>query len=244
MKMQGPKGVITVGSSIEHAFDYDVECVEHAEAVVLDEALVANLEKLVNEDLDSSTKHAGSFEAAKQTKEVVLVNFLRANADIFAWSPLDMPGIPREVAEHSLDILPHSRAVQQRLRCFDEERHRAIGVELRKLLETGFIKEFFHPTWLANLVLVNKKNGKWRMCVDYTSLNKACPKVPFPLPRIDQIVDSTAGCELLCSLDAYSGYHQIKMKESDQLATFFITLFGMFCYVMMSFGLRDTGAMY
>jgi hypothetical protein len=72
MKMQGPKGVITVGSSIEHAFDYDVEYVEHAEAPVLDEALVANLEKLVNEDLDSSTKHAGSFEAAKQTKEVPL----------------------------------------------------------------------------------------------------------------------------------------------------------------------------
>jgi hypothetical protein len=73
----------------------------------------------------------------------------------------------------------------------------------------------FHPTWLANPVLVKKKIGKWRMCVDYTSLNKACPKVPFPLPRIDQIVYSTAGCELLCFLDAYSGYHQIKMKESD-----------------------------
>jgi hypothetical protein len=74
-------------------------------------------------------------------------------------------------------------------------------VELRKFLEARFIKEVFHPTWLANPVLV-KKNGKWRMCVDYTGLNKACPKVPFPLPRIDQIVDSTAGCELLCFLDA------------------------------------------
>jgi hypothetical protein len=91
---------------------------------------------------------------------VVLVNFLRANADIFAWSPSDMPGIPREVAEHSLDILPHSRVVQQRLRRFNEERCRAIGVELRKLLEAGFIKEVFHPTWLANRVLVKKKNGK------------------------------------------------------------------------------------
>jgi hypothetical protein len=107
----------------------------------------------------------------------VLVDFLRANADIFAWSPSDMLGIPREVAEHSLDILPHSRAVQQRLRRFDEEWRRAIGVELRKLLEAGFIKEVFHPTWLAYPVLVKKKNGKWRMCVDYTSLNKACPKV-------------------------------------------------------------------
>jgi hypothetical protein len=94
---------------------------------------------------------------------VVLIDFLCANADIFAWSASDMPGIPREVAEHSLDILPHSRAVQQRLRRFDEERRRTIGAELRKLLEAGFIKEVFHPTWLANPVLVKKKNGKWRM---------------------------------------------------------------------------------
>jgi hypothetical protein len=116
---------------------------------------------------------------------MVLINFLHANADTFAWSPSDMSGIPREVAEHSLDILPHSRAVQQRLWRFDEERRRAIGVELRKLLEACFIKEVFHPTWLANPVLVKKKNEKWRMCVDYTSLNKACPKVRFPSPRID-----------------------------------------------------------
>jgi hypothetical protein len=90
-----------------------------------------------------------------------------------------MPGIPREVAEHSLDILPHARAVQQRLRRFDEERRRAIGAELQKLLVAGFIKEVFHPTWLANPILIKKKNGKWRMCIDYTSLNKACLKFPF-----------------------------------------------------------------
>jgi hypothetical protein len=94
----------------------------------------------------------------------MLVDFLHANTDIFAWSSSDMPGIPREVAEHSLGILPHSRAVQQRMRRFDEERRRAIGVELRKLLEVGFIKEVFHPTWLANPVLVKKRMGS-RGCV-------------------------------------------------------------------------------
>jgi hypothetical protein len=87
---------------------------------------------------------------------VVLIDFLRANADIFAWSPSNMPSIPREVTEHSLDILPHSRAVQQRLRRFDEERRRAIGVELQNFLEAGFIKEVFHPIWLAIPVLVKK----------------------------------------------------------------------------------------
>src|SRR6187455_211983 len=127
---------------------------------------------------------------------MVLVDFLCANADIFAWSPSDMLGILREVVEHSLDILPHIKPVVQRLRRFDEQKRRAIGEELRKLLEAGFIKEVFHPNWLANPVLVKKKNGNRRMCIDYTGLNKACPKVHFPLPSIDQIMDSTAGCEL------------------------------------------------
>jgi putative transposase len=101
------------------------------------------------------------------------------------------------------------------LRHFDEEKRKVIGEEIHKLLEARFIKEVHYPEWLANPVLVKKKSRKWRMCVDYTSLNKVCPKVPFPLPHIDQIVDSTAGCETLSFLDAYSGYHQIKMKESD-----------------------------
>ena len=82
------------------------------------------------------------------------------------------------------------------------------------------------------------------MCVDYTGLNKAYPKDPFPLPRIDQIVDSTSGCETLCFLDAYSGYHQIMMKESDQLTTSFITPFGSFCYISVSFGLKNARATY
>jgi hypothetical protein len=134
--------------------------------------------------------------------------------------------------------------VKQHLRRFDEEKRRAIGEEIHKLMAAGFIKEVFHPEWLANPVLVKKKGGKWRMCVDYTGLNKACLKVPYPLPRIDQIVDSTTGCETLSFLDAYSSYHQIKMKESDQLATSFITPFGMYCYTTMPFGLRNTGATY
>jgi hypothetical protein len=174
----------------------------------------------------------------------VLVDFLRANAEVFVWSPSDMPGIPRDVAEHSLDIRAGARPVKQPLRRFDEEKRRAIGEEIHKLMAAGFIKEVFDPEWLANPVFVKKKGGKWRMCVDYTGLDKACPKVPYPLPRIDQIVDSTAGCETLSFLDAYSGYHQIKMKESDQLATSSITPFGMYCNTTMPFGLRNAGATY
>jgi hypothetical protein len=174
----------------------------------------------------------------------MLIDFLRANVDTFAWSPSNMPGIPREVAEHALEIQAGSKPVKQHLCRFDEEKRRVISEEIHKLLEAGFIKEVHHPEWLANPVLVKKKSGKWRMCVDYTGLNKACPKVPFPLPCIDQIIDSTTGCETFSFLDAYSGYHQIKMKKSDQLATSFITPFGMYCYVTMPFGLRNAGATY
>jgi hypothetical protein len=112
----------------------------------------------------------------------VLVDFLHANAEIFMWSPSDMPGIPRYVAEHSLDIRAGSRSVKQHLCRFDEEKRKIIGEEVKKHLATGFIKEVFYPEWLANPILVKKKGGKWRMCVDYTGLNKACPKVPYPLP--------------------------------------------------------------
>src|SRR5438132_885105 len=113
-----------------------------------------------------------------------------------------------------------------------------------KLTAANFIKEVYHPDWLANPVLVKKKNGKWRMCVDYTDLNKACPKDPFGLPRIDQVVDSTAGSELLCFLDAYSGYHQVSLAESDCIKTSFITPFGAYCYITMPFGLKNAGATY
>ena len=98
--------------------------------------------------------------------------------------------------------------------------------------------------WLANPILVLEKNKEWRMCVDYTDLNKHCHKDPFGLPRIDEVVDSTAGCEVLSFLDCYSGYHQISLKEEDQIKTSFITPFGVYCYTTMSFGLKNAGVTY
>jgi hypothetical protein len=90
----------------------------------------------------------------------VLVDFLCTNIYVFAWSPLDMPGIPREVAEHALEIRAGSKPVKQRLCHFDEEKHKVIGEEVHKLLKAKFIKEVHHPEWLANPILVKKKNGK------------------------------------------------------------------------------------
>ena len=155
-----------------------------------------------------------------------------------------MPGIPRKVIKHTLKIRPGSKTIKQCLRLFDEEKRRAIGEKIAKLLAARFIKEVYHPEWLTNPILVSKKSGKWRMCVDYMGLNKACPKESLPLPCIDQVVDSTSGYKTLCFLDAYSGYHQIVMKESDRLVTSFITPFGSFCYVTMPFGLKNTRTTY
>nr|XP_016513555.1 PREDICTED: RNA-directed DNA polymerase homolog [Nicotiana tabacum] len=92
--------------------------------------------------------------------------------------------------------------------------------------------------------MVKKKNGKWRMCVEFTELNKACPKDSFPLPHIDQLIDATAGHELLSFLDAYSGYNKILMAEDDQEKTTFITHRGTYCNKVMSFGLKNAGATY
>ena len=118
-------------------------------------------------------------------------------------------------------------------------------MEINRLLEAKFIREIKESTWLANTVLVPKKDTDiLRMCVDFTSLNKHCPKDHFPLPRIDQIIDSTTGCEHLCFLDAYSGYNQIRMKEEDQEKTAFTTSFGVLCYNTMPFGLKNTGTTY
>jgi hypothetical protein len=156
-----------------------------------------------------------------------------------------MIGVPRELAEHALQIIPGSKPVRQAMRRFGDEKRRAIAKEISNLLKAGFIKEVIHTKWVANPVLLPKKNTKvLRMCIDYIGLNKACPKDPFPLPRIDQVSDSMAGSELLCFLDAYSGYHQIKMKESDQLATSFVIPYGTYCYVTMPFGLKNAGATY
>ena len=92
--------------------------------------------------------------------------------------------------------------------------------------------------------MVKKKNGKWRVCVDFTDLNKACPKDSFPMPKIDQLVDSAAGHERMSFLDAYSGYHQIPLFGLDQEATAFVTTLGLYCYKVMPFGLKNAGATY
>jgi hypothetical protein len=192
---------------------------------------------------DSEKKIRVELQLPREQKDA-LVEFLRRNADVFAWSHEDMPGVKPSVITHRLNVDPSHRPVKQKRRSFAPERNQAVAVEVEKPLQAGFIREVDYPEWLVNVVLVKKSNGKWQMCVDFTDLSKACPKDSFPLPRIDLLVDSTSGHELLSFMDGFSGYNQIHMHEVDQEKTSFITDRGLYCYKMMPFGLKNAKATY
>ena len=120
-------------------------------------------------------------EKAKQD----LVQFLKKSTDVFAWSHEDMPRIDPRVITHHLNVSSSYTLVCQKRRVFTLEWDNAIKEEVQKLETLEFVLKGYYPDWLANVVMVKKANGKWRMCMDFTNLNKACPKDSYPLPCID-----------------------------------------------------------
>nr|GEY24659.1 reverse transcriptase domain-containing protein [Tanacetum cinerariifolium] len=146
-----------------------------------------------------------------------LCSILRKNLDVFAWQPSDMTGVPRSVAEHRLNIQEGYSPVRQKKRGQAPERANAIQAEVQKLVEAGIMREVYYHDWLSNPVMIKKHDGSWRMCVDFTDLNKAY---------------------------AYKGYHQIQLAEADEEKTTFHTGQGVYCYTKMPFGLKNTGATY
>ena len=130
------------------------------------------------------------------------------------------------------------------MRRFHPNYHQIILTEVDNLLRVSFIKELKYPEWLTNVVVVPKKGGEWRVCVDYTDLNEACLKDGFPLLRIDQIFDATVGHGILLFLDAFSRYQQIPMHRPDIEKTTFITPHGLYCYDVMSFDLKNVETTY
>ncbi|XP_073152949.1 uncharacterized protein [Henckelia pumila] len=219
-----------------HTIDSEVEKVKHLEAT---EAL-KRIE--VTSGSPGRTLKIGTEMPAEV--EQMITTFLMENADVFAWEGKPLPGIPHEYALHQLNVDPRMKPVKQKKRSFGAEKNKHITVEVEKLVKTKYIRPVSYPEWLANVVLVPKPGGKWRLCIDFTDLNKACPKDLFPLPRIDLLVDSTAGCELLSFLDAYQGYNQIGLAPEDQEKASFITDQGIYCYEVMPFGLKNAGATY
>ncbi|KAD4585878.1 hypothetical protein E3N88_23479 [Mikania micrantha] len=179
-----------------------------------------------------------------QDIEEKLISFLKSRVSTFAWKHEDMTGISSDVITHKLGIDRNIKPVHQKRRKFAPERNLIIQEEVEKLLKAKMIREVKFPKWLANVVVVQKKNGRCRVCVDYTDLNKACHKDPFPLPHIDSMVDATAGHEILTFMDASAGFQQIQMEPSNQEDTAFMTPTGIYCYTAMPFGLKNAGATY
>ena len=181
--------------------------------------VVEPTEALVDISLDENNPERCSRVGADLEGKIKedLVQFLKKNIDVFAWRHEDIPSIDPSVITHHLNICPSSKSVQQKKRVFAPERNNAIKDEGQKLIVAKFIREVYYLDWLANAVIVKKANGNdTRICVDFTDLNKACPKDSYSLPCIDQLVDSTTGHKLLSFIDAFSGYNQIRMDRVDQ----------------------------
>ena len=225
-----------------------LEMDDHQQTMCIEEqrAIVEPVKELEEVTLDESrpewTTRMGT--SSSQMVRQALRMFLKQNQDVFAWSHEDMPGIDPSIIVHRLNVSPSSPPIRQKKRVFAQERDGAIAEEVQKLLDANFIREVYYPNWLANVVIVKKANKKWRMCVDFTDLNRACPKDNYPLPWIDTLVNSTARHQLLSFMDAFSGYNQIKMVEVDQEKTSFVTSQGLFCYKVMSFELKNARATY
>ena len=173
-----------------------------------------------------------------------MVELLRRNVDVFAWDAYEAPGLDPKFICHHLNVNPSVTPKRQPPQRLSNEHVEAVKSEVTKLKHAGVIKDVFYPQWLANTMVVKKKTGKWRVCVDFTDLNRACPKDPFPMPRINQLVDATVGHPRMSFLDAFQGYHQIPLATDDQEKTAFITPMRNYHYKVMPFGLKNAGSTY
>ena len=176
--------------------------------------LEKELEPIQLDDHREHLAYVGS-KLAEDLKSL-LIHFLKHNKDVFTWKQEDMGGIDPAIITHRLNVSPSFKPVKKKRRSFTPERQKVINEEVDKLLQACAIREAEYPEWLVNVVLVKKTNGKWRLCIDFTDVNRACPKDSFPLPRIDLIVDATAGHELLSFMDAFSGFNQISMDPDEK----------------------------
>ncbi|RVX02377.1 Uncharacterized protein K02A2.6 [Vitis vinifera] len=173
-------------------------------------------------------------------------NILRRNHVIFAWAHSDMKGIHPSIASHRLNVFLTAKPVRQKIRCFHPDRQKVIRNEIDKLMEAGFIREVAYPDWLANVVVVRQKEGKWWVCVDYTHLNNACPKDSFPLPRIDQIggiptVGPRNALFLGCLLRISPDSQCLRLTRKNSIHN---AIYDLYCYKVMPFGLKNAGATY
>ena len=169
--------------------------------VVVEKAKCKVLEKVIIGDDEGKFFQVG-VQLPPQEKEELIV-FLRRNIDVFAWSAYEALEVDPNFICHHLNVNPSVILKKQLPRRSSKKHADAVKEEVVKLKRAGTINEVFYPEWLANTVVVRKKSGKWQVCVDFMDLNKACPKDPFPMPQIDQLVDATVGYPQMSFLDAF-----------------------------------------
>jgi hypothetical protein len=176
----------TPGQRNVHALDEAVECNEAEKQPKADREKI-NIQSdcetkrvLLDAMVLDQTVVVGSDLSAHE--EASLVQFLQKNKDVFTWSAKDLTGVDRSFIEHKLNIDPSVKPRKQKLRKMSDDKVVGVKSEVQRLLDATVIREVMYPKWLANTVPVKKKNGKWRMCIDFTDLNKATPKDNYPLP--------------------------------------------------------------
>ena len=163
----------------------------------------------------------GSLLSDEQVNELAMV--LRENIDVFAWTTQDIEGVNPEVCCHHLRIDPSFKPVRQKMRRIAPELQAAVEKELRKLQEAGIIRKAHYPDWISNMVVAPKKKGGARFCIDFSDLNKACPRDSLPLPTADQLIELMVGHEALTIMDGYMVHNQIALATEDQEHTSFFT---------------------
>jgi len=136
-----------------------------------------------------------------------LVSLLHKYADVFAWTYTDMPGLDTDIVVHKIPLIERSKLVKQKTRRMRPDMLLKVKSEIQKQWDVGFLDVVQYPQWVANMVVVPKKDGKIRVCVDYRDLNKASPKDDFPLPHIDILVDNAARNATYSFMDGFSGYN-------------------------------------
>ena len=169
-------------------------------------------------------------QSLRKESQDQVAKVIARHLDAFASTAVGMLGIDPDFLCHRLTMDPKTCSLEK--------------AKIQRRKASGHLREIQYPEWLAKVVLIQKANGKWRICVDFTDLNKACPKDSYPLPSIDALVDNASGCKLLSFLDAFSSYNLIMMHHRDESKTAFMMEMSCYCYKAMPFGLKNAGATY
>jgi hypothetical protein len=175
-----------------------------------------------------------------------MIALLKEYADCFSWDYTEMPGLDRRIVEHRLPLKSGFRPFQQQARQMKAEVLVEVKKEVEKILEAGFIRPCRYAEWISSVVPVQKKDGRWRVCVDFRDLNRATPKDEYPMPVAETLINVAAGHKILSFMDGNAGYNQIFMAPEDIHKTAFRVprAVGLFEYVVITFGLKNAGATY